>query len=191
MSVATFLDILYSKGNSLLIGVGLPLQQETGIAHDAIDNARSFPLPIISPSLFIDSVGPTVVSLPSISPAHGSVVATFVAASIDFYTALPLLPSPPFLLCFNLSATSTAPRCKPPLHPPCCRCNLLYQELPFLPCFSLSCCRTPLLQPTAALAAESSSILPLPPYRERHRGHLFLAGTRCRRVGQDPTPDRR
>ncbi|RWW52386.1 hypothetical protein BHE74_00041198 [Ensete ventricosum] len=38
--------------------------------------------------------------------------------------------------------------------------------------------------------AESSSILPLPPRRERRRGHLFLFRTRYRHVGQDPTPDR-
>ncbi|RWW15569.1 hypothetical protein GW17_00020584 [Ensete ventricosum] len=50
---------------------------------------------MISPSLFHDSVGPTVVSLPSTSPAHGSIAAASAAADIDFYTALPLLPSPP------------------------------------------------------------------------------------------------
>ncbi|RRT33514.1 hypothetical protein B296_00054546, partial [Ensete ventricosum] len=37
----------------------------------------------------------------------------------------------------------------------------------------------------AAPVVESSSILPLPPRRERRQRHLFLTGTHCCRIGQD------
>ncbi|RWW38850.1 hypothetical protein BHE74_00055880, partial [Ensete ventricosum] len=80
-SVVTLLDILCFEGNSLLIGAGLPLQQEAG--------ARSM-LSTISPSLFHGNVGPTAMSLPSTSSAYINVVATFAAAGVDFCTAFSL-----------------------------------------------------------------------------------------------------
>ncbi|RWW20773.1 hypothetical protein GW17_00015092, partial [Ensete ventricosum] len=128
-SVATLLDILCSKGNSLFIGVGLPLQQEI----------------CISPSLFHGSVGPTVVSLPSTSPAHGSVVAASTAADVDFYTALPLLPSPP---------SSSASIFQPPAQP----------------LAASRCCTLP-----AAVATSSTKSSPSSPASpQQHRSPLFL-----------------
>ncbi|RZR89606.1 hypothetical protein BHM03_00017360 [Ensete ventricosum] len=70
---------------------------------------------LIPPSLFHSSVRPTIVSLPSTSPAHGSVVAASATVGVDFYTALSLLPSPP-----SSSASIFQPPAQPLTASRCC-----------------------------------------------------------------------
>ncbi|RRT52306.1 hypothetical protein B296_00012444 [Ensete ventricosum] len=127
----------------------------------------------ISPSLFHNSIRPIVVSLPSTSPAHSSVVAASTAIGVDFCTRFPLHMIDKFVSFLSISGCSPASltievllistATSLPNRRPSSSSPPLLAELPRLPALAASrCCTLPAAVAVSfAKSSPSSSASPL------------------------------
>ncbi|RWV79434.1 hypothetical protein GW17_00059437 [Ensete ventricosum] len=137
----------------------------------------------ISPSLFHGNIGPTAVSLPSTSPAHGSVVAASIVVGVDFCTAFSLHMVGKFISFVSIGgrsldsltvevlllsiAASLPSRQSSSSSPP------LLAELPRLLALAANCCCTL----PAAIAATTRLLLLFGADPSLHRHYTFNEGT--------------
>ncbi|RWW47117.1 hypothetical protein BHE74_00046930 [Ensete ventricosum] len=112
----------------------------------------------ISPSLFHDNVEPTTMSLPSTSPAYGSVAAASAVVGVDFCTAFPLHMVDKFIYFLSSSAGKPASIPTTISDVPSYHCHRSYLSAPVASRRYRTCsCRQPLLFIPFALSLRSLS----------------------------------